>query len=281
MMPAEGQALRGGKGHGLAVDGQSAPAHDGGGGDESGASRRKGGGAGDHLQRTKNGRRQWDGRQGGQDPEEDNEGTDSQRRGQRVGHGGGQGLGEGNGFGRQGAARQGGAPGLGQAAKEPPCEQGGGNVDQIQPDAQPCVTQNARANVAKQKSRAAVVAEAQQQLRLLPGYPALGVKAGGGFGSAGIAAQQSRQQGQGAFPAHPEQGPHTRAAQAAEGLRQPQLEEQGDCREKGEQGRDHRPAAEGQAVPDSSRRLLGTEKQHNDHGGHRQDRKQFFHSYHR
>ena len=69
-------------------------------------------------------------------------------------------------------------------------------------------SQNARAHVAEEKRRAAVVAEAQQQLRLPAGELPLAVEVRGSLGAGGVAPQQPRDQRQGADAPQTEQRPH-------------------------------------------------------------------------
>ena len=86
-VPAEGQALGGGEGHGLAVDGEAAPAHNGGGGGKAPGARGQGGDAADHFQDAQDKRRRRRGGQGGENLKEYDKGADVQGGGQRAGDG--------------------------------------------------------------------------------------------------------------------------------------------------------------------------------------------------
>ena len=116
-----------------------------------------------------------------------------------------------------------------------------------------------------------------EELRLPLGEAALLKELGGCPGPRGVAPQQTHQQGQGAHAPHTEQGPHEGAAQPLQCLRQPQLEQQGHHHEKGKQGGDHRPGAQGQPLPHRLGGLLGAQQEQPANGQNRRQGQPFFH----
>ena len=165
-----------------------------------------------------------------------------------------------------------------QAAEDHPCYQGGGDVDHQQPHPRSGTAQDPRADEAQEEGGAAVVGEAQQQLRLPPGELALPPELRGGLGPGGVSPQQSRQQRHGAGPAQTEQRAHKGTAQPLQPPGQPQPDQQSHRREEGEKGGDHRLVAQGQPLPDGGGDRLRPRQEPGGEGQDGQCRQQLLHS---
>ena len=112
-------------------------------------------------------------------------------------------------------------------------------MDQVEPHAGPGAAQHT-AHIPQEKGGAAVVAETQQQLCLLPGEKPLPPEVGGSLGSGRIAAQKPRGKGHGAYAPQAEHGAHEGSGEALQYPGKTQLQQQRGHHKKGEQGGDHR-----------------------------------------
>ena len=246
-MPGEAQALR--RRHGLAVDAEPAPAHQGGGQHKAPPSGGESRYAGDHLQRPHRPGRHPGRQQSRRGPKDHHKGADLEHGGGGLCDGGGRRPGQGERGCRAAVSQQGPPPVPAEPAEDHPGEKGGEHMDAIEPGPRPGIPQGG-GHKPQEEGGTAVVAEAQQQLRLLFLQVALLVKPRRGLGSGGISPQQSRQQRQSRRAGHAEQRPHQRGEGRLQISGQPQLEQKGHRRHKGEQGGDHHLGAQAQPVLD-------------------------------
>ena len=151
-------------------------------------------------------------------------------------------------------------------------QQRGEHVDQPQPDAHPDAAEHPQAQDADEEYRVGVVGKRQQPLRLVPAQRTLAVQLSRGPGTDGVAAHQSQQQRGAADAVHPEQRLHQPCQPGGGQFSESQPQQQRGDHQKGKEGRDHRPGAQGQCCGDILPDLSGVRQKPHQYAAQKETR---------